>query len=187
MTALFTLAELRTAAGDPDITTDAHALVLERVTAKLTAAAPRAFIASGSHTVRRQVLNGAVSLPRPVTAVTAVAEIDEDGTTGDAVTDYTYDGIDRVSGLRWPATVAVTYTGGYATVPADVKDIGLAVAVRMVANPRGVRTTATTLGAYSESETYAGSDADVAGSDLLPSERAALRRYRAVAGTTVLR
>lgn len=179
---LFTLAELRLASGDATVTTEQHALIEARVSAKLAAAAPRAFIASGSHTVTRRVLAGAVTLPRPVTAVTAVLEVDSDGTTGDAVS-YDFDGIDRVSGLHWSATVAVTYTGGYTTVPADVKDIGLAVAARLVSNPRGVRTSATTLGAYSESETYAGSDADVAGSDLLPAERRALRHYRAGGGT----
>ena len=132
-----------------------------------------------------------VDLPqRPVTAVSSVAV---NGTAYVLGTNYAWDGLSpyiRLSDLTYSTAAfqdspvaTVTYTAGYATIPAEVKAVALAVAGRQYDNPRGLRSES--IDDYSG--THAGSDADLAGTSLLPPERAILDRYRITAGSVVPR
>ncbi|MEW2034900.1 hypothetical protein AB0901_30915 [Streptomyces roseifaciens] len=67
--------------------------------------------------------------------------------------------------------VVVTYTHGYATVPADVRAIVLTLAGRVLNNPSDLRQESV----GSVSVTYA---AETIGASLAPIERAQLARYR---------
>jgi hypothetical protein len=169
-------------------------------TAKVSAAAPRAFIAAGSHTITVPVTNGLARVPRPCTSITSVSWVLWNETTT-AAQYWAFDGIDTISGLDsdWPygqgvtsaqhpepSTVQIVYSGGYATLPAAVKSICLAVAVRLYDNPRGLRSSNVTVGQYAEGEQYAGGGSDLASTELLPSELKALRRYHRRAGTVRL-
>lgn len=82
----------------------------------------------------------------------------------------------------WP-TVDVTFTHGWAAVPALVKAVALSVAARAYDNPSGLR--AESIDDYSA--TRAGSDDDLAGITLTAAEKAALKPYRLAAGSLVLR
>lgn len=130
-----------------------------------------------------------VLLPqRPVTAVTSVTV---NGTAYVAGADYTWDGVNARLWLRYLAGsstsfidewwAVVTYTAGYATVPDAVKGVALSVAGRAYDNPRGIRSEA--IDDYSA--TRAGADDDLAGVTLTAAEMAALRPYRAGAGSLV--
>ena len=132
-----------------------------------------------------------VDLPqRPVTAVSSVAV---NGTAYTLGTDYAWDGISsliRLAQLVYTSaqfqddpTAVVTYTAWYATIPADVKAVALAVAGRQYDNPRGLRQESVD----DYSETRAGSDADLAGTSMLAPERAILDRYRRTTGSLVPR
>lgn len=70
------------------------------------------------------------------------------------------------------ATVSVTYTHGFATIPADIKAVCLAVAGRAFTSEVGVKQES--LGAYSV--TYGGGGAD--GVTITPADMTLLRRYR---------
>lgn len=70
------------------------------------------------------------------------------------------------------STVAVTYTHGFATIPADIKAVCLAVAGRALTSEPGVKQES--LGAYSV--TYGGDSAG--GVTIVPADMALLRRYR---------
>lgn len=128
----------------------------------------------------------------PVAAVSAVVE---DGVELDAGEDYVLGrhGIIYRIGQEWMIgvqAVAVTYTHGYAPLPADVVDVCTRAASRAYqAGLRAAETggipgvTAMSLGDYSVS--YGSEGAGVLGASaaviLLPSERAILARYRYVA------
>ena len=118
---------------------------------------------------------------RPVTAISAVVI---NGVTLTQNVDWVWDQVtpkillSRVPWASnvfqaWPAAF-VTYTAGYATIPADVKGIALAVAGRIYDNPRGIRSRA--IGDYQE--TFAGGNDMFAGAGLLTAERRTLDRYR---------
>lgn len=89
--------------------------------------------------------DGIVRLPqRPVTAVTSVTTRDRASTattTRTLNTDYEISR-DRLvwigAGSGWPYEVTVTYSHGYATIPADVKGATLAVAAEIFDNPEGL-------------------------------------------------
>lgn len=71
--------------------------------------------------------------------------------------------------------VEVTYTHGYATIPAEIKGICLDVAARAYRNPEGLRSRERAVDDYRESDTYA--TETVGGSVMLsPSEVRAARR-----------
>lgn len=72
---------------------------------------------------------------------------------------------------RGAGPVVITYTHGYATVPADVRAIVLTLAGRMLTNPADLRQESV----GSVSVTYA---AETIGASLAPIERDALARYR---------
>lgn len=128
-----------------------------------------------------------VLLPqRPVTAVSSVSV---NGTPYTLGVEYAWNGISpwiRLAQRTWTTssfqdepTAVVTYTAGYATVPAEVKAVALAVAARQYDNPQGLRQVS--IDDYSE--TRAGADDDLAGVSLLAAERHILKRYRATAGS----
>lgn len=127
---------------------------------------------------------------RPVTAVSSVAV---NGTTYVSGTDYAWNGYSPFIRLDYvessTATFAdepvatVTYTAGFATVPADVKAVALAVAARQYDNPRGIRQES--IDDYSVSR--AGADDDLAGVTLLKAEQRILDRYRVRAGSVPIR
>ncbi len=128
-----------------------------------------------------------VRLPqRPVTAVSSVSV---NGVTYTLGTDYAWNGYGDYLRLRkvdessasfedWPLAT-VTYTAGFATVPADIKAVALAVAARQYDNPQGLRQT--TIDDYSE--TRAGADDDLAGTGLLKPEQRILDRYKVRVGS----
>jgi hypothetical protein len=131
-----------------------------------------------------------VAVPeRPLTAVTTVV------VNGTTVTTHTVDLLNSqvrlVDGVPTDDAdedvedqAVVTYTAGYATVPANVKAVALAVAGRIYDNPQGLRSRQ--IDDYSE--TRAGDDQDLAGVTLLPREERLLRRYRVGAvGSVVVR
>ena len=130
------------------------------------------------------------------TPVTAVASVVVDGTTLTVTDDYLYtssgritrvaNGIPRHWATRKAQTVVVTYTGGYVTVPEDLKDICARVAARAwqageayesaPAGAGGIRQVSL---AGSDSVTFASTVADVtAAVSLTPEEIEAVRYYR---------
>lgn len=83
-------------------------------------------------------------------------------------------GPDPVYGV-WPLQVSVTYSHGYATIPADIKAVCLSVAARSYDNPQGLR--GETIGSYSVQYAGAG-DILVPGVALSGAEEQMLNRYR---------
>lgn len=128
---------------------------------------------------------------QPVTAVTSVAV---SGVTYVSGTDYAWNGyapfirlrsVERSSDtFEYYPVATVTYTAGFATVPAEVKAVALSIAARQYDNPTGIRQQ--TIDDYSV--TRAGADDDLAGVSLLRAEERVLRRYRPGAvGSLVVR
>ena len=102
---------------------------------------------------------------RPVTAVSGVGGYDSSA--------WRWDGRDTLvltAGAVWPATVTVTYSHGFTSIPADLKGVCLTVATRLLDNPSGVR--AETVAGYSA--TYG----DAAGISLTGTERSMCYAYR---------
>jgi len=113
------------------------------------------------------LVGGGVRLILPERPVISVLEVVD---TADGTWSWDgRDGLARLSG-RWPATVAVLYSHGYADVPADLQGVTLTVALRLLDNPSGLR--AESVAGYSA--TYG----DAAGISLTASERAVCDRYR---------
>lgn len=199
MTDVITRAELASWLQVVDVDNATADLAIQSAQGTARRYGPRAFIAAGSHTIVVPVHRGTATLPRPVTAVTSVSWVTGNGVTV-AASGWAFDGMATLSGLDCAATgngqqlaqyppptsVQVTYTGGYAAVPADVKAVVLALAGRIYDNPRGVRSTTTTVGQFSEGEQYAGGGADLAAAQLLDSEIKTLRAYRRTAATSRL-
>jgi hypothetical protein len=146
--------------------------------------------AAGTSTVRRRAKNGVIRIgERPVTAVTAVENVD-----GDAVS-FEWDGLDVVkvwpaAGLDWferewtsdPAGVYdVTYTAGSNSVPDPIKAVVCQIVGRALGLPPDES------GKQSENIAgygYSNGVAAAAGAaGMLNSERAVLDRYRRVGAT----
>jgi hypothetical protein len=136
-----------------------------------------------------RVRDGRVRLPhRPVTAVSSVSTVGDDGAPLATIAGWTFDGIDtvRVDGISGiinlaedaltSGTVSVTFTHGYAAVPADVKEVALSVAHRIYSNPGGLRQES--VGAYSA--TFGTQEV---GTTLYAAEKLILDRYRKTTGT----
>lgn len=79
----------------------------------------------------------------------------------------------------WP-TVDVTFTHGWASVPALVKAVALSVAARVYDNPSGMRSEQVD----DYSSTRAGTDDDLSGVSLTATERRTLARYAPGSYTT---
>ncbi|PJN31309.1 hypothetical protein CG717_16205 [Streptomyces sp. CB02613] len=130
------------------------------------------------HTASRHLI-----LPRwPVTAVASVTLTDDTGGDGETLTfgkdrDYTWsrDGLLHRRGGEWPThdrAIEVTYTAGYAPVPAGVKRMVLRLAAGAWSNPE--RLTSESLGDHSKAWA-----ADALGMELTPADRKTLGLYRA--------
>lgn len=143
---------------------------------------------------RIQARNGVARLPqRPVTAVSAVVNVD-----GDTL-DFTWDAgqVVNLGGLGFPLNsfevepfrnrrpyVDVTYTAGYATIPGDIVAVVCQAAIRAYGvDPQQAGLTSESIAGYSYS---VGSAAASGAVGLLPAEKEILDRYRVVGGTAYL-
>lgn len=147
---------------------------LARASARLRREAGRP-ISSTTSTVRRRVEGGKVLLPGgPITAVSTVARLAEDG--GATLTGWRWDGMEHIHCIPlWCGDVNVTYTHGLATIPDELLDLVCSVAVRLSATEEAAGMEA---GIRSESiddysVTYAAEAVETA-SGLLPGEVSAL-------------
>lgn len=141
---------------------------------------------------------GRITLPgRPVQNVTRVEVIGGSEALPDfTLADWLFDGIDTVrigEGAAvinlpeawwdddgYPGTYRVTYTHGYAEVPADVLSVVCGVVLRVFTNPSGYRSE--TVGSYSV--TYAvPATGEQLGTNLTRYEMKVLDRYRRKADT----
>ena len=188
MADLATVADLEARLGrslDATETIRAEAL-LAGASARVRAYTGQSFEQSTS-TDRVQVRNGRAVLPqRPVSAVSAVADtdandVDFDWYSGDTVALMLSDVFDREPyrhGLLW---VDVTYTHGYASIPADVVE----VVCSMVLRAFGVQPDATGYSSESiDDYTYRVGTVAAAGVvGMLPQEKEALAPYRRMGGT----
>lgn len=106
--------------------------MLARASARLRRAAGRP-ISSTTSTVRRRVEGGTVTLPGgPITAVSAVVRLAEDG--GATLTGWRWDGMEHIHCIPlWCGDVNVTYVHGFATLPDELLDLVCSVAVRLSA------------------------------------------------------
>jgi hypothetical protein len=142
---------------------------------------------------------GRITLPeRPVTAVTRVVAIGGSDALPDfTLADWLFDGIDTIrigdgaciinlpeawwDDDGYPGTYRVTYSHGYATVPADVLSVVCGMALRPLTTPTtagGV--VSETIGSYSYRLGEAGSGLGVA---MSKEDRKLLDRYRRKATT----
>jgi hypothetical protein len=145
-----------------------------------------------------RAVGGRITLPgRPVQEVARVEVIGGSEALPDFTTaDWLFDGIDTIrvgEGVciinlpeawwdedGYPGTYRVTYSHGYATVPADVLGVVCGMVLRVMANPSGYRSE--TVGSYSV--TYAvPATGEQLGVNLTRYEAKALDRYRRKATT----
>lgn len=160
---------------EPDELPAGAALVLDAASAIVRSEARQRFT-RGTTTVALVPRGQALSLPqRPVVSVELVRAV------GRALRPDEY----RVwrdelwLGSLGSGPVVVTYTHGYATVPADVRAIVLTLAGRVLNNPSDLRQESV----GSVSVTYA---AETIGASLAPIERDQLARYRSRAAVVQL-
>lgn len=150
------------------------AALLDRASARIRRAAGSAITASEA-TVRYYPVCGRVVLAgAPVTAVTSVSGVDENGDLG-VLDGWQWDGIDRIYGLYGEDLVEVVYTVGYDPIPDGIVELVCQVAARMaVPVPDGVGAglRSRTVGAVSA--TYSDDVTTAALADLLPVEKQAL-------------
>ena len=134
-------------------------------------------ISSTTSTVRYTVESGTVTLlSPPITAVTTVAKLAEDG--GTTLTGWRWDGGVRIHCIPWCGQVNVTYSHGLTTIPDELLDLVCSVAQRL---GESSETTGMDAGVRSESiddysVTYAAEALQIA-SDLLPGEKEALQQF----------
>lgn len=161
---------------------------LARASARLRREAGRP-ISSTTSTVRRRVEGGTVLLPGgPITAVSTVARLAEDG--GATLTGWRWDGMEHIHGIPlWCGDVNVTWTHGFATVPDELLELVCSLAVRLSATEEAAGMEA---GIRSESiddytVTYA-AEAVESASGLLPGEASQLAAFLgSVPGAYVVR
>lgn len=177
--ALFTTDELGHLLGET-VDTDRATLAREMATGLVEAVTGP--LESATSTVTLPVLtDGTVDLPGSV--ITAVSAVTVDG---DAVTYSWRQPFPKVRIQDWAPpttlddwpTAVITYTHGYARVPAVAKAVALTVAARAYANPRGLFSVA--IDDYRE-QAAAGAEAAVALTDY---ERGALAPLSAAAWVT---
>lgn len=158
-------------------------------------------VATSTVTLRSQA--GMIVLPqRPVTGITSVTAIGINGTPDIGVVDYWWDGLDKIRlgqgdfiinlpEIWWdedegyPGTYRVTYSHGYAEVPADVVMVVCGMALRTLTSPAiagGI--TSETVGPYSYRSDTPGLGLSVIMND---AERKVLTRYRRTAGMISVR
>jgi hypothetical protein len=169
-----------------------------QVTGEMLAQASARFRSEAQHPIDRrtytQVLRavgGWLRLPRtPVAAVDEVRAVNADGTLGDLLTGWVFDGLDMLTVSRltpdvwlngpaavWSDTVQVTYTAGYDPIPEDVR-WAVAAMVKRAAEAGSSGVTAEAIGDFSRS--FGGYTASGAYS-MTADERATAARYRTTA------
>lgn len=176
--------------GDPALDAQRAAAALEHASALIRGYTGQEIAQATTTDLEFRLGCGPLRLPeRPVTAVTAVKVRSAPGATPIALVagrwQWSSDGrvdLDWPGGWEstavspWPATVLVTYTHGYAVVPADIARVAVQVAARILEG--GGDVAAESLGAYSV--TYRPT-----GSTVTAAERDILGRYRVGAGGTL--
>lgn len=204
MTALATTDDIEQRLGR-DLT-DAEALranaLLADASAMIRAFTGRDFTETLDDEVTLRGQGGTIRLPqRPVTVVSRVIAIGGDGAPDVTVIDWIWDGIDQVRvgegsfvinlpAVWWdddgyPGTYRVTYSHGYAEVPADVVAVVCGMVMRTLTAPTmagGVRSE--TIGPYSYQLDAAGTGIAVLMSQ---ADRDALKRYRKTEGMISVR
>lgn len=159
MAPLATAAELRTFLEvDADTLPDGRAdLILAGVSGTIRAYTGQHFDqVNAEEIVLDSIGSSVLLLPQlPVTAVTAVADLEDATATFVVPDDYRWSELGilrRTGGQRWAEGLRryqVTYSHGYATIPDDLKLIVLRAAARATANPEGL--TQESMGNYSAS------------------------------------
>lgn len=150
--------------------------LLERASVRLRRAAGQQ-ISETTSTVRLRVDGGVATLPGPpVSAVTTVAKLTEDG--GTTLTGWRWDGYDRVTCIPWCYDVNVTYVHGFNPVPDELKELVCSVAVRLGSAPSsgGMEAGIRSESIDDYSVTYATEAVEAAGG-LLDGEEAQLRAF----------
>lgn len=146
---------------------------------------------------------GVIRLPkRPVVSVSAVVLVGVGGSPDLALAGWAWDGLDVVDVRGWdsliinlpevlhdydclPATYRLTYSHGYASVPADVVAVVCAMAMRTLTAPTvAAGVTSETIGSYSYRLDAAGVGTSVR---LDTMDKTILDRYRRTADTTTMR
>lgn len=162
---------------------DLSATEIARAEALLAGASARVRVYTGQQfeqattTDRLRVRAGRIRLPqRPVTAVSAIADVDGN------VIDFSWYSGALISGLgvrrEW---VDVTYTHGYVVIPDDVVEVVCQIALRAFGTPaESSGITQESIGSYSYS---VGPVAAAGAVGLLNEERSALDPYRRIGGT----
>jgi hypothetical protein len=169
VTALATTEDLAARLGR-DLTTAEEtraAALLDDASALIRSFTGQTFTLVADDVVVLRVQGGIVRLPqRPVTAVSSVVAIGGAGMPDVVVIDYIFDGVDEVRigegsfiinlpAIWWdddgyPGTFRITYSHGYATVPATVVAVACGMVLRTLTAPTmagGV--TGETIGSYS--------------------------------------
>jgi hypothetical protein len=158
----------------PPATADA---LLSRASTRVRRAAGQPITASTS-TVQLKVDDDGLTLPAPpVTAVTAVAQINDDDTTTALIrgTEWFWDG-ERLTFASCLVTRAqITYTHGYQTIPDDIVELVCEIANRLGAVPADVEGLLRQRSIDDYAETFA-TEAIAAAGDLLPSELGVIAR-----------
>lgn len=201
MSALASQADLEARLGR-DLTTAEESRVralLDDASALVRAYTGQSFTVVADDQIVLRAASGQITLPeRPVTAVTQVVAVGGSEALPDfTVADWLFDGIDTIrvgDGAciinlpeawsdedGYPGTYRVTYSHGYAAVPADVLSVVCGMALRPLTTPTtagGV--VSETIGSYSYRLDAAGSGLGVA---MAAEDRKILGRYRRKATT----
>lgn len=140
----------------------------------------------------------------PVTAVAEVRGVEEDGTAGDLLSGWTWDGLDRIDittiGFGWiadpwwpwpsgPESFRVVYSHGGAPIPDDVVGVCCDMALRPLLSPTPVENiTSERIGAYSyQLGQFAGGGSPGTAVRLTEADKDALRSYRPQANSIQVR
>lgn len=169
---------------------DQAAAILAQASARFRAEAWCDFTAADTTLVLR-VLGSRVDLPqRPVTAVSSVKSVGDDGQGDTELVGWSFDGIHtiRIGDRSWvinatvgeTETVEVTWTHGYATVPEDVRWSVAQMAARAISNPAPAGVQAENIGAYGY---RIGGSGESGGAGMTADERAVAHRYRPTTST----
>jgi hypothetical protein len=154
---------------------DTASALLTRASTRVRRAAGQPITQSTS-TVRLNPDRNTLVLPAPpITAVTAVSQVNLDGTLTALTegTDWIWDGDAITFASLTVARAEVTYTHGYATVPDGLVELVCQIANRLSATPDGTEGLLRQRSIDDYSETFA-TEAIAAAGDLLPSESAVI-------------
>lgn len=160
--------------------------LLEQASAQFRLMALQDFELQTSSLVLRLVAGHVILPKRPVVSVDDVQVVNTDGTAGFSATGWIFDGISKVSvgDLGWLVngpnilptdTVLVTWTHGFAEVPADVRWSVAQMVARALSSPAPAGITQESIGGYQYSlGAYTASGA----ASMTREEQAVAARYR---------